>query len=161
MARKCTRYCKAGMKFGRLTALEDGVYYDKILCRCDCGQEKRIPGNGLLSGFSTSCGCKAAESRANMAAYDGVARHHEVMRKYHTDPNKLIVGGKPNANNVSTGVRGVCLYKGRYHTSICFKGHQQTLGNFKTLQEAIDARREAELRLFAPAREEIRRNEGR
>lgn len=27
------------------------------LCRCDCGAERRIPTNNLVSGNSTNCGC--------------------------------------------------------------------------------------------------------
>lgn len=51
-----------GQKFGLLTAIkEDGkgnggkVYW---LCRCDCGNEKRVRGTDLKNGNTKSCGCQ-------------------------------------------------------------------------------------------------------
>ena len=49
-------------KFGSLTVLKeldsttDGCR--QYLCRCECGNEKVYYGNNLISGNSTSCGCK-------------------------------------------------------------------------------------------------------
>lgn len=42
------------------------------LCRCDCGEEKIVSGNTLVSGDTQSCGCYRRERTA------------QVMRKYHT-----------------------------------------------------------------------------
>lgn len=48
-------------KFGRLTAIsidhcDDGKTYWK--CKCDCGNEHIVLTNRLISGHTTSCGCK-------------------------------------------------------------------------------------------------------
>lgn len=54
-----------GRRFGRLTALDrmeekrGGKYMWR--CRCDCGQETEVPVSSLLSGNTTSCGCRKRE----------------------------------------------------------------------------------------------------
>ena len=49
------------MKFGRLTVIEragtDKFRRALWLCKCDCGNEKILPGGNLTSGHTTSCGC--------------------------------------------------------------------------------------------------------
>lgn len=52
-------------RFGRLTVIDfdhmdRGAYY---LCECDCGNRKVISRNNLVTGNSTSCGCKKYELR--------------------------------------------------------------------------------------------------
>lgn len=61
----------AGMKFGRLTAIKkvgtkgNGKGSKSIwLCRCDCGNEKEILRNSLVSGTTKSCGCLEKEVKA-------------------------------------------------------------------------------------------------
>jgi hypothetical protein len=49
-----------GRKYNLLTVLEraeDGKYGHRYLCRCDCGNEKIVYQNRLLSGYLKSCGC--------------------------------------------------------------------------------------------------------
>ncbi len=50
-----------GQRFGRLTVLKEcgGGY---ALCRCDCGNEKKIKWNHLLTGNTKSCGCLNKET---------------------------------------------------------------------------------------------------
>lgn len=51
-----------GSRFGRLTVIEDRTPGDrKILCRCDCGTERRVPIGCLANGHSRSCGCLRRE----------------------------------------------------------------------------------------------------
>ena len=52
-----------GDVFNKLTALEDGGYLSKVLCRCECGVVKTFHGNNLKSGNTQSCGCKKRRSR--------------------------------------------------------------------------------------------------
>ena len=57
-----------GRRFGRLTVLKvdrparNGPYY---LCKCDCGNVKTVLRNNLVTGNSTSCGCKRLEIRSD------------------------------------------------------------------------------------------------
>ena len=50
-----------GQRFGRLTVLsraENGKHGNtRWLCRCDCGNEKIVPADNLLYGYTKSCGC--------------------------------------------------------------------------------------------------------
>jgi len=61
-----------GDRFGRWTVIKKDTaerFYKSgrkntsalWLCRCDCGSEKLISSNSLLSGFSKSCGCLQSE----------------------------------------------------------------------------------------------------
>lgn len=51
---------RSGMRYGRWTVLDYWHRQDgriRWLCRCDCGAEAMVMGQGLRSGTSTSCGC--------------------------------------------------------------------------------------------------------
>lgn len=69
----------AGLRFGRLIVIgvyEPGSRIDKIiqptvLCRCDCGTEKRISVNSLRAGTTISCGCFRKENSAKMGTEFG------------------------------------------------------------------------------------------
>lgn len=54
----------SGVRFGRWVVLKEGQrrgYAIYWLCRCDCGVEREIYGNGLKAGASLSCGCLKAD----------------------------------------------------------------------------------------------------
>ena len=49
-----------GLRFGRLSVLEEAPKRGKRrywLCRCDCGRNKEVCGEKLVSGNTISCGC--------------------------------------------------------------------------------------------------------
>ena len=51
-------YFSAGARLGQWTTLEDAnAVNDWILCRCDCGTERRVNAYSLYRGRSKSCGC--------------------------------------------------------------------------------------------------------
>lgn len=59
-----------GKRFGRLVVLErSGHIGAKVawLCKCDCGNTKRIRGEFLRRGSTTSCGCYHSEVAAKAA----------------------------------------------------------------------------------------------
>jgi hypothetical protein len=60
MSRRLSLY---GQEFGRLTAIDVTVRGGKTYwrCRCLCGNEIEVAGGNLVSGNSTSCGCKNLE----------------------------------------------------------------------------------------------------
>jgi hypothetical protein len=118
-------------------------------CRCECGNTVFLPTNYLLSGDYMSCGC--TQSMEKMWE-----RSKEVME------NEIIIEGtniqtiqrtEPNKNN-KLGVRGV--YKWIDNKSKCeyfvpnirFQGKVYRLKYCKTLEEAIQIRKEAEEQLF-------------
>lgn len=55
-----------GQKFGRLTVIkQDGKYKNGArlwICKCECGNEKRVAGTHLVSGKIKSCGCLLIET---------------------------------------------------------------------------------------------------
>lgn len=49
-----------GNKYGKLTVikyLEYGAVYNYYLCKCDCGNEKIVRQDSLITGRTKSCGC--------------------------------------------------------------------------------------------------------
>lgn len=76
-----------GKRFGDLTVIGlDGVRekYGKKrtywLCRCDCGKEKVILGNTLVSGLNKSCGCQ--RYRGSKKTKHGHASGYRHTRTY-------------------------------------------------------------------------------
>lgn len=71
-----------GIRFGRLTVIEKagvkgaGKRGSKSLwlCKCDCGNEKVILRNSLVSGITKSCGCLGRENKRTMHLKHGMAK---------------------------------------------------------------------------------------
>lgn len=140
-----------GQRFGKLVVIKE-LGYNRVLCRCDCGNIKEINKSHLLNGDIISCGCKmrknAIEARAPKL-YKG------------TDINKISTATATSRS--STGVRGVSYSKsrGRYRASIGFCGQKYDLGYFDTIEEAVAARRRAEEKMYKPLIEEWRERQNK
>lgn len=71
-----------GLRFGRLTAIEKvGVTCQGKrgsrslwLCKCDCGNEKIVVRNSLVTGNTQSCGCFEHETKKTMHLKHGMAK---------------------------------------------------------------------------------------
>lgn len=69
----------AGKRFGRLVALRladrlpGSETHREWICVCDCGNGTIIRGDSLRSGHTESCGCLAADMRAESASLGGQA----------------------------------------------------------------------------------------
>ena len=53
-----------GLRYARLTVLSDaGIDRGRgmVLCRCDCGAEKKIEARRVRKGLTKSCGCLSRE----------------------------------------------------------------------------------------------------
>lgn len=65
-----------GLRFGKLTVVERSINRNgasRWVCRCDCGNQKAIYGQHIISGRTRSCGCKRQQNFvANLKA--GTAR---------------------------------------------------------------------------------------
>ena len=66
----------SGERFGKLVAVErigsiirGGNYHALWLCKCDCGNTKKITHTDLMSGRVLSCGCYAIEVRTKHGGY--------------------------------------------------------------------------------------------
>lgn len=131
-----------GKKFGKLTPLKrvSGSKKAKYLCKCDCGNEVVVDGNGLLYKGRVSCGCineMYTKSKKPSDLKEGTRIKHLLPK---LDPRS------------TTGYRGVTLFKndGLYLASLKFKGESEYLGYFKTAEEAYLARLEAEEEMYKP-----------
>jgi hypothetical protein len=80
-----------GQRFGRWLVLSEKLLEQKesqkistVLCRCDCGTEKRIPWYSLKNGNSTSCAC----DRHVKVSGRRFTRWMVVSEKYSTNPKR-------------------------------------------------------------------------
>lgn len=136
----------AGQQFGRLTCLypdsrrsnKGSVYWH---CFCACGKETEVPASGLVQGNVKSCGCLKQEVRQEIPSR---LRHVEgtcieiLEKRKHRKDNK-------------SGFRGVYrLPNGRYRVDIGFRGRRFYVGTFPSYEDAVQARREAEEKLYIP-----------
>jgi hypothetical protein len=57
---------EVGSRWGRWTVIATGG--GGVLCRCDCGTERRLQVNKLWQGGTKSCGCALADARSDHGA---------------------------------------------------------------------------------------------
>ena len=128
-----------GQRFSRLTALwpletRDSKGSVVWRCRCNCGNEVDVSYNCLMYSEVKSCGCRKKEHDQNLGKF-----------LTHVDGTSIdmLKSRKLPANN-TTGVKGVYLIRGKYVAKIVFQKKQYFLGAFERLEEAAEARKEAE-----------------
>lgn len=145
-----------GSKFGRWLVLGRGAFPPEEyregnekwwLCRCECGKERMVRRAALLSGRSTSCGCKRTETALRQICPEG----QNSFGRYKGTAICQVRPRKLNSNNKS-GVRGVYFSKKEncYIAKIGIQGKTITLGRFANLTDAAKARKAAEDKYFAP-----------
>lgn len=127
-----------GQKFGSLEVLSDGGSRSKSRfwhCRCECGREIDVRQVNLKSGHTRSCGCKYSIKNTRHFV-DGTCI--EVIRS------------KTIFSNNTSGVRGVYWNKRsqRWVAQITFKGKTHNLGSYEKLEDAQQARIQAEQEMF-------------
>lgn len=133
----------AGQRFGRLVALYPSRRYDKSgsvvwRCHCDCGNEVDLPYNTLVYTNQKSCGCQKKE-------------HDQKLQTFltHVAGTSIdILKSKKVPTDNTTGYKGVYLIRGKYVAKIVFQKKQYFLGTYDKIEDAVQARREAEETLF-------------
>lgn len=134
-----------GEPFGALRAVErvgtNARGQAVWLCECECGKSCEAPAPELRYGTITSCGC-GAEKKRRIAESAGIVEGTKLS----------MLTTRPPANN-KTGVKGVFQRGSRFVAQIKFQGEHRYLGTFGTLEEAAEARRQAEEELFGPVLE--------
>ena len=141
-----------GKKFGKLTILDvykdeddpkKNVYNYRLLCKCDCGNEIRPLINHVVGPHATtvSCGCNKKEKSV------------ETVNSYLFDGTR--VTGLQKKSWGKTGVKGVYFHRNKYRAEISIRKKRKYLGVFNTLEEAAQARKEAEKKYFKPVIEEF------
>lgn len=127
-----------GKRFGMLTVLsyarkENGFHIWH--CRCDCGNTVDVRQTNLQSGGTTSCGCQRS-SQKNLHYTEGTCV--EMLRKdimYKTN---------------TSGVRGVyySAKRNKWIAQIMFRQKCYYLGGYDHIEDAAEARAEAEEKIF-------------
>lgn len=87
-----------GQRFGRLTVLEfvpDESKKTRWKCKCDCGNQKIIHGNHLLSGNTKSCGCLSQENAKRQG------ENNKVHNKCNTRLYSIFHGMKDRCYNLN------------------------------------------------------------
>lgn len=129
-----------GKRFGKLVVIErvHQDHYNRChlyRCKCDCGKEPILDSNELNSKGVRSCGCLVGETVKKLYI-DGTA------------PCKLD-GSRIRETNTS-GATGVWYDKsrGKWCAEIMFKKKKYYLGRYGTKEEAEEARKTAEEKVF-------------
>ena len=133
----------AGQKFEMLTALyplrdRKGSRSVMWRCRCDCGKEIDVAYNNLVYCNMKSCGCRKKAHDQKLGSFlthvDGTSM-------------EMIKSKKVPADN-TTGYRGVYLIKGKYVAKIVFQKKAYYLGTYDSIEQAAEARKNAEELLY-------------
>lgn len=147
-------------KFGRLTAIRRTDKRENTTgsiiweCRCECGNVIYVAANALISGNTTSCGCYKKEVTSKNLK--------KAREKSYIDGTSInAITNKVRSDNTS-GVKGIYWNKRQKNwvVRIGFKGKRYYIGAFKDLEDAKEARKEAEEKLYKPFLEEIKEGVG-
>lgn len=132
----------SGQRFGKLVAIAPTKERrcSSVLwrCRCDCGQEVLASQNELSTGNTKSCGCLRSENRALSKSLTYV---EDTCIQFIKNTTVL------RSDNTS-GHRGVYQMGNKWRSKIGFQKKTYYLGTFDTLAEAVQARKEAEEKLY-------------
>ena len=129
-----------GKRFGRLIVLKPTEERDlkgSVVwhCRCNCGNEVDYSEAQLMHGNYKSCGCLKQENQQKI-----------YQRLHMVDGTcvEMLEKRKSRSDNQS-GFRGVIKMKsGKYRVTIGFRGKRYHIGCYKTFDEAVYARLNAE-----------------
>ena len=141
--KRCRYADITGRRFERLVALYPIGRRDKSgsviwRCRCDCGGETDVAYNALMYGNQKSCGCQKKEHDRKLQSF--------LTHVAGTSVDALKSKKIPSDN--TTGYKGVYFNKGKYIAKIVFRKKQYFLGAYERIEDAAEARREAEEVLF-------------
>ena len=140
-----------GQKVGRWTILGElrkgrVLYYE---CRCDCGTVRNVKANSIRCGRSKSCGCLKQERAKDVIAENSRERlttNAAFRTNFHA-----IERTEPYKNNKS-GHKGVywAKQKGIWKAVIYVQKKCIYLGGYHDINDAIQAREDAERKYFLP-----------
>lgn len=148
-----------GKKYGKLTVLglsdkrgsRGRVTRPLWECRCECGAITYKASDTLKNSeisMCAACAAKYASGKARQAAgYVGG-----------TQVTKIREMSLTAANN--SGVRGVTYEESsnRWRARLCFKGKNMSFGSYAKFEDAVAARKAAEIEVFGAFLEEIESN---
>lgn len=142
-------YSYVGKKYGVLTILDDKIenHIHYVYVHCDrCGNNKWMRITSVKA--AKSCGCLREELLNDSSRLTNANIEKNIVENVNVG---LITKGIPNKDNPS-GCNGVSLRKsnGKWVAQIGFKNKNYYLGEFVKLEDAIKARKDAEIQLVNP-----------
>ncbi|HIG0358913.1 TPA: hypothetical protein ACX96Z_000476 [Clostridium sporogenes] len=153
-----------GQQFGRLTVIrysgKDKFGHSQWLCKCDCGNKKILSSPNFKNGSVRSCGCIYEET---IIKNGYINYNNENFRKANDVDRfrgtKICSLNKKAPKNNTSGYKGVSWNKktNKWISRIQLAGEGIYLGQYYKLDDAINARREAEEKYYSPIIEEYER----
>lgn len=142
-------------RFGRLVVEGNSSRKGYVICLCDCGNRKEIRATSLTKAFqpTRSCGCihrAVVKEIGTKTIPKNMERQVKTNLRYHTN-FQVIETDVPPKNNTS-GCKGISWDDRRHKWLTYINVHSKRifLGRFASLDDAIDARREAEEKYHKP-----------
>lgn len=129
-----------GRKFGRLTVIEEAKNKKDSqilwLCKCECGSETEVRAYHLRKSLAKSCGCISKEKAKNLFV----------------EGTSLRAISPTISKRNKSGVKGVYWHKKKKKWVACimFRRKNINLGTYDNLEDAAQARKEAEEKYFKP-----------
>lgn len=143
-----------GQKFNRLTVIaptnKRRSHMIVYKCICDCGNTRYVTSDELKRHHITECVSCANKNKLELLK-EYRAKHN--MHQYDKDGSNplIITKSRQNRNNTS-GFKGITWDKtqNKWRAQIVFKNKAINLGRYINIEDAIEARLNAENELFKP-----------
>ena len=106
-----------GKRFGRLIVIErsypNRFKHPVWLCKCDCGNDKIVPGYNLRTGRTKSCGCFGKERRALATRLDyGLSCMRRTIKQYKNSAKRRGISWNLTEDQFKEITQKVCSYCG-------------------------------------------------
>lgn len=142
-------------RFGRLVVEGNASRKGYVICLCDCGKRKEIRATSLTKDFqpTRSCGCIQRElvrAIGSKTIPQNMEKQVKTNLRYHTN-FQVIEDVNPPKHNTS-GYKGISwdIHRKKWMTYINVHSKRIFIGRFASLDDAVDARKEAEEKYHKP-----------
>lgn len=142
-------------RFGRLVVEGNASRKGYVICLCDCGKRKEIRATSLTKAFqpTRSCGCIQRElvrAIGSKTIPQNMEKQVKTNLRYHTN-FQVIEDVNPPKHNTS-GYKGISwdIHRKKWMTYINVHSKRIFIGRFASLDDAVDARKEAEEKYHKP-----------
>ena len=142
-------------RFGRLLVEGNSSRKGYVICLCDCGNRKEIRATSLTKAFqpTRSCGCIQRElvrAIGSKTIPQNMEKQVKTNLRYHTN-FQVIEDVNPPKHNTS-GYKGISwdIHRKKWMTYINVHSKRIFIGRFASLDDAVDARKEAEEKYHKP-----------
>lgn len=135
-----------GKKYNNIELLEPTANRSKDgktiwKCKCFCGNIFFVPASDVKRNGYASCGC-----------IKGIEKAHQTMRKNLKEGTNLLLLKTRKRKNNTSGYKGVSwdAQRKKWVAQIRLQGKNHKIGRFLNLEDAIEARKQAEKKYFEP-----------